>query len=196
MIFVPVASPEEEGALDGRGADTDLCKRKRRKKPTMNERYQKPYRLGRRPGEQGPRPLSRDQGRVEKLVTGTTIHKTTTAAPSTATNSTPRQARITTATTKRGSQRLKMAKDIFTVGTWNVRTLWAAGKLELLRNEMKRYKYDVVGISEVRWTGKVKHQTATSSGQVKMIHILKALECYLVQKPENYLWVIIPLTQD
>ena len=149
---MPVASPEKGGALDGRGADTAVCKRKRRKKPTMSERYQKPYRLGRRPGAQGPRPLSRDQGRVEKLVTGTTIHKTTTTttAPSTATNSTPRQAQITTATTKRGSQRLKMAKDIFTVGTWNVLTLWAAGKLELLRNEMKRYKYDVVGITEVR----------------------------------------------
>ena len=92
MIFVPVASPEKGGALDGRGADTAVCKRKRRKKPTMNERYQKSYRLGRRPGEQGPRPLSRNQGRVEKLVTGTTIHKTTTTVPSTATNSTPRQA--------------------------------------------------------------------------------------------------------
>ena len=151
---MPVASPEKGGALDGRGADTAVRKRKRRKKPTMNERYQKPYRLGRRPGEQGPRPLSRNQGRVEKLVTGTTIHKTTTTVPPTATNSTPRQAQSTTATTKRGSQRLKMAKDIFTVGTWNVRTLWAAGKLELLRNEMKRYKHDVVGITEVRWTGK------------------------------------------
>ena len=47
-----------------------------------------------------------------------------------------------------------MTKDIFTVGTWSVRTLWAAGKLELLRNEMKRYKHDVVGITEVRWMGK------------------------------------------
>jgi len=35
-----------------------------------------------------------------------------------------------------------------------VQTLWTAGKLELLRNEMKRFKYDIIGISEVRWTGK------------------------------------------
>ena len=41
-----------------------------------------------------------------------------------------------------------------TVGTWNVQTLWATGKLELLRNEMKRFRYDILGISEVRWTGK------------------------------------------
>ena len=52
-----------------------------------------------------------------------------------------------------GMEKLKMAKEVFTVGTWNVRTLWAAAKLELLRNEMKRYKYDVIGVSEVRWTG-------------------------------------------
>ena len=32
-----------------------------------------------------------------------------------------------------------------TMGNW---------KLELLRNEMKRFRYDIVGISEVRWTGK------------------------------------------
>jgi exonuclease III len=35
-----------------------------------------------------------------------------------------------------------------------VQTLWATGKLELLRNEMKRFSYDIIGISEVRWTGK------------------------------------------
>jgi hypothetical protein len=89
------------------------------------------------------------------LVAGTTIPTTTTTtiATSTVTNGTSRQTQITT-TTKRDSQRLKMAKDIFTVGTWNVRTLWATGKLELLRNEMKRYRYDVISISEVRWTGK------------------------------------------
>jgi hypothetical protein len=37
-----------------------------------------------------------------------------------------------------------------------VQTLWAAGKLELLRSEMKRFIYDIIGISEVRWTGKGK----------------------------------------
>ena len=52
------------------------------------------------------------------------------------------------------TQKLKLAKNTLTVGTWNVQTLWAAGKLELLRNEMKRFKYDIIGISEVRWTGK------------------------------------------
>ncbi|CAF1270699.1 unnamed protein product [Adineta ricciae] len=114
----------------------------------MNGQYQKPYRLGRRPGEQGPRPLSWNQDRVEKLATGTTTTtytKTTTTTPQTSTQATA---------SKYDSDKLKLMKDTFTVGTWNVRTLWATGKLELLRNEMKRYSYDVIGISEVRWTGK------------------------------------------
>ncbi|CAF3327901.1 unnamed protein product [Rotaria socialis] len=45
-------------------------------------------------------------------------------------------------------------KDTLTVGTWNVQTLWTTGKLELLRNEMKRFRFDVIGLSEVHWTGK------------------------------------------
>ena len=105
-------------------------KRTRRQKPTMNDINTKPYRLGRRPGEQGPRPLPSDQGRVEKLATGKNSYTT------------------------KNTQKLKLVKNTLTVGTWNVQTLWTAGKLELLRNEMKRFRYDIIGISEVRWTGK------------------------------------------
>ncbi|CAF1510283.1 unnamed protein product, partial [Rotaria sp. Silwood1] len=94
-----------------------------------------------------------------KATTSTTITNAATTptintrAISTTTKGAPRQTPSTT-TTKYDSQRLKMTKGILTVGTWNVRTLWATGKLELLRNEMKRYKYDIIDISEVQWTGK------------------------------------------
>ncbi|CAF0874075.1 unnamed protein product [Adineta steineri] len=135
----------------------------------MNDQRQKLYRLGRRPGEQGPRPLSWNQDRVEKLATGTTNptnrtinHSTTTTPTSSITtkrNQIQAQTTMTTAN-QYTSNKLKIMKHMFTVGTWNVRTLWAAGKLELLRNEMKRYKYDIIGISEVRWTG----QGETSNG--------------------------------
>ena len=57
-------------------------------------------------------------------------------------------------TSTKATEKLKIAKNTLTVGTWNVQTLWTTGKLELLRNEMKRFGYDIVGISEVRWTGK------------------------------------------
>jgi hypothetical protein len=53
-----------------------FVKKKRRQKPTMNDHNTKPYRLGRRPGKQDPRPLPSNQGRVEKLATGQTSNTT------------------------------------------------------------------------------------------------------------------------
>ena len=37
------------------------------------------------------------------------------------------------------------------IGAWNVRTLLQARKLENLKEEIKRNKVDVMGLSEVRW---------------------------------------------
>ena len=42
------------------------------------------------------------------------------------------------------------------IGAWNVRTLLQAGKLENLKEEMRRNKVDVMGISEVRWEQSVE----------------------------------------
>ena len=50
-------------------------------------------------------------------------------------------------------QKLKITAKEMTVGTWNARTLWAPGQLELLRKEMEGYRFDILGLSEVRWTG-------------------------------------------
>ena len=36
------------------------------------------------------------------------------------------------------------------VGTWNVRSLYQAGKLENVISEMKRLKVDILGMAEVR----------------------------------------------
>ncbi|CAF3362855.1 unnamed protein product [Rotaria socialis] len=98
-------------------------------------------------GEQGPRPLLSRQDRIEKLATG----KTGTTTGQIITNKTTA---AVTSNVKIGQQQWKITKDTVTVGTWNVQTLWAIGKLELLRNEMKRFRFDVIRISEVRWTGK------------------------------------------
>ncbi|CAF4657943.1 unnamed protein product [Rotaria sp. Silwood2] len=54
---------------------------------------------------------------------------------------------------------MRLRKEISTIGTWNVRTLWETGKLDPLRNELKRFRYDIIGVSEIRWTG--KGETAT-----------------------------------
>ena len=39
-------------------------------------------------------------------------------------------------------------------GTWNVRTMNRPGKLENIKNEMKRLSIDILGLSEVRWREK------------------------------------------
>jgi len=37
------------------------------------------------------------------------------------------------------------------IGTWNVRTLHAEGKVEELTHEMARYRWHILGLCEVRW---------------------------------------------
>lgn len=45
------------------------------------------------------------------------------------------------------------AKELTKIGTWNVRTLYQCGRLAQLLREMERYRMDILGISEMRWTG-------------------------------------------
>jgi len=37
------------------------------------------------------------------------------------------------------------------IGQWNVRTLYESGKVALLATEMRRYRLEILGVSEVRW---------------------------------------------
>ncbi|ESO04609.1 hypothetical protein HELRODRAFT_172276 [Helobdella robusta] len=52
--------------------------------------------------------------------------------------------------TESQKDRLKMG---LTVGVWNVRSLWQTGAYALMKKELERFRYDVVGLCEVRWTG-------------------------------------------
>ena len=141
-IDLPVKSPDEGGVFGGRDADTAACKIKRRQKRTMNDDDSNPYRLRRGPSKQAPRPLPSNPSRVKKSVTRKHVN----------------------------TQRLKPAQSTLTVDAWNVQTSRAAGKLELLRNEMKHFTYDIIDVFEVRWAETVKHQTVISPGQEKRIH--------------------------
>jgi hypothetical protein len=38
-------------------------------------------------------------------------------------------------------------------GTWNVRSLYRAGSLRTVVEEISKYKSDLVGVQEVRWGG-------------------------------------------
>ena len=48
--------------------------------------------------------------------------------------------------------KMKVTRKILKIGTWKVQTLWRAGKLDLLRGEVKPYEWGILGIAETRWT--------------------------------------------
>ena len=43
-------------------------------------------------------------------------------------------------------------KEQYCIGTWNVRSM-NQGELEVVKQEMTRVNIDILGISELRWTG-------------------------------------------
>ena len=43
-------------------------------------------------------------------------------------------------------------KNKYCIGTWNVRSM-NQGKLEVVKREMARANIDILGISELKWTG-------------------------------------------
>ena len=53
-------------------------------------------------------------------------------------------------------------RDNITIGTWNTRTLRAAGKLQELTHEMDRYRFNILGLCEMRW--KNFGETTTEEG--------------------------------
>ena len=48
--------------------------------------------------------------------------------------------------------KVRCCKEQYCIGTWNVRSM-NQGKLEVVRQEMARVNIDILGISELKWTG-------------------------------------------
>ena len=48
--------------------------------------------------------------------------------------------------------KIRCCKEQYCIGTWNVRSM-NQGKLEAVKQEMARVKVDILGISELKWTG-------------------------------------------
>jgi len=59
-----------------------------------------------------------------------------------------------------------MPKLFTRIGTWNVRTVFQCGRLDQVLNEMQKYKLDILGSSEVRWTD----QGRITSGQTTILY--------------------------
>ena len=48
--------------------------------------------------------------------------------------------------------KVRWYKEQYCIGTWNVRSM-NQGKLEVIKQEMARVNIDILGISQLRWTG-------------------------------------------
>ena len=48
--------------------------------------------------------------------------------------------------------KVRCYKERYYIGAWNVRSM-NQGKLEVVKQEMARVKINILGISELRWTG-------------------------------------------
>ena len=51
--------------------------------------------------------------------------------------------------------KVQCCKEQYCIGTWNVRSM-NQGKLEVVKQEMARVTIDILGISELKWTGMSK----------------------------------------
>ena len=76
-------------------------------------------------------------------------------------------------------------RDNITVGTRNTRIVRAAGKLQELRHKMDRYRWDILGLCEMRWknfgetTTEQGHKIFFSGKEDKYKHCIG----FLVQSP-------------
>ena len=48
--------------------------------------------------------------------------------------------------------KVRCCKEQYCIGTWNVRSM-RQDKLEVVKQDMERVKVDILGTSELRWTG-------------------------------------------
>ena len=49
-------------------------------------------------------------------------------------------------------RKVQCCKEQYCIGTWNVRSI-NQGKLEVIEQKMVRVNVDILGISELKWTG-------------------------------------------
>ena len=51
-----------------------------------------------------------------------------------------------------GRNKVRCCKEQYCIGTWNVRSM-SQGKLEVIKQDMARRNVNILGISELKWTG-------------------------------------------
>ena len=53
-----------------------------------------------------------------------------------------------------GIKQKQLLKEVTTIGTWNLLTIQKCGKIIELERELIKYRWHIIGLSEVRWLGK------------------------------------------
>ena len=64
----------------------------------------------------------------------------------------PKQKQHTVVDVTGDGSKVQCYKEQYCIGTWNVRSI-NQGKLEVVKQEMARVNVDILGISELKWTG-------------------------------------------
>ena len=64
----------------------------------------------------------------------------------------PKQKRHPVVNRTGDGSRVRCCKEQYCIGTWNVKSM-NQGKLEVVKQEMARMNIDILGISELKWTG-------------------------------------------
>ena len=85
----------------------------------------------------------------------------------------------------RPTRSLATPKSKMRVGCWNVRTMYTVGKAAQVAREMERYRLDLMGLSEITWTG---------AGRIKMRNGYTMI--YAGEKSEHQRGVAIMMSQD
>ena len=64
----------------------------------------------------------------------------------------PKQKQCSFVDVSGGESKVQCCKEQYLIGTWNVRSM-NQGKLEVVKQEMARVNINILGISELKWTG-------------------------------------------
>ena len=74
--------------------------------------------------------------------------------------------------------KIQCYKEQYCIGTWNVRSM-NQGKLEVVKQEMTRVNIDILGISELKWTG---------MGEYSLEELMLKLQYfgYLMQRTDSF----------
>ena len=71
--------------------------------------------------------------------------------------------------------KVRVCKEHYCITTWNVRSM-KQGKLEVVKQEMARVNVDILGISELKWTGMVNLTQKTIISTTAGRNALKEME--------------------